>query len=163
MLATNATHFVFTAEELAEIRHEMEHYEDTRAASIGALKIVQKARGWVCDDAIPAIAVVLGISAADVEGVATFYSMIFRCPVGRNVVKICDSISCFLVDFETVRDAAMAHTGLAWGETSADGRYTLLPVCCLGNCDKAPALMINDDTYGPVAAADVPALLERYL
>ncbi len=162
MLATSATNFALSAEELHEIRHEMEHYEDSRAASIEALKIVQKHRGWVCDDAIPAIAAVLGISAPDVEGVATFYSMIFRSPVGRNVVKICDSISCFLTGLDELSDAVMAHTGLGWGETSADGRYTLLPVCCLGNCDKAPAVMINDDTFGPVTPADVPALLERY-
>ena len=162
MIASSAPGFRLSEAELAEIHHEMSHYEDPRAASIEALKAVQKHRGWVPDEAIGAIATVIGIPASDVEGVATFYNMIFRRPVGRHVIKVCDSISCFLTGYDALRDALMAHTGLGYGETGADGRYTLLPVCCLGNCDKGPTLMIDDDTHGPVAPADVPALLERY-
>jgi NADH-quinone oxidoreductase subunit E len=162
MIASSAPGFRLSEAELAEIHHEMGHYEDPRAASIEALKAVQKHRGWVPDEAIGAIAAVIGIPASDVEGVATFYNMIFRRPVGRHVIKVCDSISCFLTGYDALRDALMAHTGLGYGETGADGRYTLLPVCCLGNCDKGPTLMIDDDTHGPVAPADVPALLERY-
>lgn len=162
MIASSAPGFRLSEAELAEIHHEMGHYEDPRAASIEALKAVQKHRGWVPDAAIDAIAAVIGIPASDVEGVATFYNMIFRRPVGRHVIKVCDSISCFLTGYDALKDALMAHTGLGYGETSADSRYTLLPVCCLGNCDKGPTLMIDDDTHGPVAPADVPALLERY-
>lgn len=162
MIASSAPGFRLSEAELAEIHHEMSHYEDPRAASIEALKAVQKHRGWVPDAAIDAIAAVIGIPASDVEGVATFYNMIFRRPVGRHVIKVCDSISCFLTGYDALKDALMAHTGLGYGETSADSRYTLLPVCCLGNCDKGPTLMIDDDTHGPVAPADVPALLERY-
>ena len=160
--ASSAPGFRLAEAELAEIHHEMGHYEDPRAASIEALKVVQKHRGWVPDAAIAAIAAEIGIPASDVEGVATFYNMIFRRPVGRHVIKVCDSISCFLTGYDALKDALMAHTGLGYGETSADSRYTLLPVCCLGNCDKGPTLMIDDDTHGPVAPADVPALLERY-
>ena len=162
LIASSSPDFRLTEAELAEIHHEMGHYEDPRAASIEALKAVQKRRGWVPDGAIDAIAAVIGIPASDVEGVATFYNMIFRRPVGRHVVKVCDSIACFLTGYDELKDAIMAHTGLGWGETSADGRYTLLPVCCLGNCDKGPTLMIDDDTHGPVDPAEVPALLERY-
>ena len=162
MIASSAPDFRLSEAELADIHHEMGHYEDPRAASIEALKAVQKHRGWVPDEAIGAIATVIGIPASDVEGVATFYNMIFRRPVGRHVIKVCDSISCFLTGYDALRDALMAQTGLGYGETGADGRYTLLPVCCLGNCDKGPTLMIDDDTHGPVAPADVPALLERY-
>lgn len=148
--------------ELAVIRHEVAHYENPRAACIGALKAVQEARGWVPDAAIPAIAAELGITAADVEGVATFYSMIFRHPVGRHVIKVCDSIACYLTGYEELLAAIHSATGLDWGQTGADGRFTLLPVCCLGNCDKAPSLMIDDDTWGPVDPAEIPELLERY-
>jgi len=162
LIARSATGFRLSEAELAEIRHEMGHYEDPRAASIEAQTAVQKHRGWVPDEAIDAIAAVIGIPASDVEGVATFYNMIFRRPVGRHVIKVCDSISCFLTGYDALKDALMAQTGLGYGETGADGRYTLLPVCCLGNCDKGPTLMIDDDTHGPVAPADVPALLERY-
>lgn len=162
MIASSAPDFRLSEAELAEIHHEMGHYEDPRAASIEALKAVQKHRGWVPDAAIAAIAAEIGIPASDIEGVATFYNMIFRRPVGRHVIKVCDSISCFLTGYDALKDALMAHTGLGYGETGADSRYTLLPVCCLGNCDKGPTLMIDDDTHGPVAPADVPALLERY-
>ena len=153
---------MLSVEELDEIRTEMGHYEDPRAASIEALKAVQKHRGWVPDGAIGAIATVLGIPAADVEGVATFYNMIFRRPVGRHVIKVCDSISCHLTGYEALLGAIRAQTGLGYGETSRDGRFTLLPVCCLGNCDKGPTLMIDDDTHGPVDIEQVPDLLERY-
>ena len=78
------------------------------------------------------------------------------------MIKICDSISCFLTGYEELRAEISRQTGLDWGGTTADGRFTLLPVCCLGNCDKGPTLMIDDDTHGPVAPAEVTALLERY-
>jgi len=89
--------FVLSAEERDAIEHEKHHYEDPRAASIEALKIVQKKRGWVPDGAIYAIAEVLSIPASDVEGVATFYSQIFRQPVGRNVIRYCDSVVCHIM------------------------------------------------------------------
>lgn len=154
--------FALSPEERAEIEHEMGHYEDPRAASIEALKIVQKHWGWVPDGAIAAIGEVLGIPASDVEGVATFYNLIFRRPVGRNVIKVCDSLSCHLTGYDAVREKISSTIGIQHGETTADGRYTLLPICCLGACDRAPVLMINDDTHFNVTPAGVPALLEPY-
>lgn len=150
------------AEERAAIEHVLSHYEDSRAASIDALRIVQKRRGWVPDDAICGIASVLGISAADVEGVATFYSRIFRQPVGRHVIFVCDSVSCFLTDYQAIVDALGSKLGIGYGQTTADGRFTLLPICCLGNCDKGPSIMIDDDTHGPVSVGQLDSLLERY-
>lgn len=154
--------FALSETERSAIEHEMHHYEDPRAASIEALKIIQKQRGWVPDGAIHAIAAVLGIPASDVEGVATFYSQIFRQPVGRHIIRVCDSMTCFIGGHESVLGAIQQQLGIAPGQTSADNRFTLLPVCCLGNCDKAPALMIDDDTFGNVSAAAVGQLLEAY-
>ena len=154
--------FALSETERSAIEHEMHHYEDPRAASIEALKIVQKQRGWVPDGAIHAIAEVLGIPASDVEGVATFYSQIFRQPVGRHIIRVCDSMTCFIGGHESVLGAIQQQLGIAPGQTTADKRFTLLPVCCLGNCDKAPALMIDDDTFGNVSAAAVGQLLEAY-
>ena len=141
---------------------EVGHYEQPQAACIEALKIVQRRYGWVPDGAIGAIAKVLGIGPASVEGVATFYSLIFRQPVGRHVVLVCDSSSCFLSGFDELKQALASHLGIDYGQTTEDGRFTLLPVCCLGACDGAPALMIDDDTYGPVSPDDLPGLLEGY-
>ncbi|EKM94188.1 NADH dehydrogenase subunit E [Stutzerimonas degradans] len=154
--------FALSAAERSAIGHEMHHYEDPRAASIEALKIVQKARGWVPDGAADAIGELLGIPASDVEGVATFYSQIFRQPVGRHIIRVCDSMTCFIGGHESILEALQRQLGIAPGQTTADGRFTLIPVCCLGNCDKAPALMIDDDTFGDVRSEGVAALLEAY-
>jgi len=154
--------FALSDSERTAIEHELHHYEDSRAASIEALKIVQKARGWVPDGAIPAIGEMLGIPASDVEGVATFYSQIFRQPVGRHIIRVCDSMTCYIGGHESVLASIGQQLAIGPGQTSADGRFTLLPVCCLGNCDKAPALMIDDDTFGDVQPEDIIRLLEAY-
>ncbi|SFI07989.1 NADH dehydrogenase subunit E [Pseudomonas guineae] len=155
--------FALSDAERSAIEHEMHHYEDPRAASIEALKIVQKARGWVPDGAADAIGEVLGIPASDVEGVATFYSQIFRQPVGRHIIRVCDSMTCYIGGHESVVESIQQQLGIGLGQTSADGRFTLLPVCCLGNCDKAPALMVDDDTFGDVNAGSIGQLLEAYV
>jgi len=160
IVATDA--FALSDAERREIEHEIGHYPDARAASIEALKIVQKHRGWVPDGAIAPVAAMLGIPAADLEGVATFYSLIFRHPVGRHVVKVCDSIACHLTGFEEVRDALVSTLGVRFGETTPDGRFTLLPICCLGACDRGACLMIDDDLHGPVDPSRVKQLLEPY-
>ncbi len=154
--------FVLSETERSAIEHEMHHYEDPRAASIEALKIVQKARGWVPDGACDAIGAILGIPASDVEGVATFYSQIFRVPVGRHIIRVCDSMTCYIGGHESVLDSIKNEIGIEPGQTTADNRFTLIPVCCLGNCDKAPALMIDDDTFGDVQPGGVAQLLEAY-
>ncbi|MGB4074390.1 MAG: NADH-quinone oxidoreductase subunit NuoE [Pseudomonas sp.] len=155
--------FTLSETERSAIEHEMHHYEDPRAASIEALKIVQKARGWVPDGAADAIGEILGIPASDVEGVATFYSQIFRQPVGRHIIRVCDSMTCFIGGHENVLGSIKTELGIDPGQTTADGRFTLLPVCCLGNCDKAPAVMIDDDTFGNIQPDGVAKLLEPYV
>lgn len=154
--------FALSEAERSAIEHEMHHYEDPRAASIEALKIVQKARGWVPDGAADAIGAILGIPASDVEGVATFYSQIFRQPVGRHIIRVCDSMTCFVGGHENVLASLKDQLGIVPGQTTTDGRFTLLPVCCLGNCDKAPAVMIDDDTFGNLDGDSVAELLEAY-
>lgn len=154
--------FTLTDEERREIEHEMTHYDDARAATIEALKIVQHHRGWVPDGACGAIGEVIGIPGADVEGVATFYSLIFRRPVGRHVIKVCDSIACFLTGYGDILNAISYQLGIKYGETTPDGRFTLLPICCLGACDKGPAIMIDDDTHGNLTPENIGKILEQY-
>ena len=144
------------------IEHELAHYADGRAASIGALKVVQQHRGWVPDEAIPQIASMIGLSAAELDGVATFYSLIFRQPVGRHVIKVCDSISCFLTGYDQVRQGLEQKLGIRYGQTTSDGRFTLLPICCLGACDRGAALMVDDDLHGNVTAQGLDRILEAY-
>lgn len=154
--------FELSAEERVQIQSEIAHYPDSRAASIGALKIVQAHRGWVPDGAIKPVADMIGMGEAELEGVATFYSLIFRQPVGRHVIKLCDSIACHLTGYEALRDALQEKLGIDFGQTSADQRFTLLPICCLGACDRGPVMMIDDDTHGDVRIEKLDALLEAY-
>lgn len=154
--------YVMAPEDRAEIEHAIGHYDDSRAASIDALKIIQRRHGWVPDGAIPLIGKLLDIPAADVEGVATFYNRIYRQPVGRHVIAVCDSIGCFLMGYEQIYGALQAKLGIKPGQTTADGRFTLLPVVCLGACDRAPVLLVNENTHFNVSVDTLDQLLEQY-
>ncbi len=118
--------FALSETERSAIEHEMHHYEDPRAASIEALKIVQKERGWVPDGAIHAIGEVLGIPASDVEGVATFYSQIFRQPVGRHIIRVCDSMVCYIGGMSR----SSARSRASWASASARPPPTAVSPCC---------------------------------
>lgn len=154
---------ILTHDEVHEIEHFIHHYPDPRAACLDALKIVQRRNGWVDDAQINAIAQVLGMTVADLDGVATFYNRIYRRPVGRHVILICDSIACFLMGSESLSEAFQRELGIQFGQTTTDGRFTLLPICCLGNCDKGPTLMIDEDTHSLVEVSSVQQLLEKYV
>ena len=154
--------FILSDEEQRAIEQAMHHYEDARAATIDALKIVQKSRRWVSDAAVEAIAAVLGIAAAEVDGVATLYNRIYRQPVGRHVVLVCDSIGCHLSGYEKVYERIQELLGIQPGQTTPDDRFTILPVVCLGACDRAPVLLIDENTHFQVTPENVAAVLEQY-
>jgi NADH-quinone oxidoreductase subunit E len=149
-------------EEKREIEEEMQNYADRKSVTIDALKIVQRHRGWVSDEAIQDIAQFLNMAPADLDGVATFYNLIFRKPVGRHVIMVCNSISCWIMCYEGVRDALRDRLQIDMGQTTPDGRFTLLPNVCLGICDHAPALMIDEDTFTDLDKTRLEELLDRY-
>ncbi|WP_044006081.1 NADH-quinone oxidoreductase subunit NuoE [Buchnera aphidicola] len=157
-----STTFTLTTFEINEIEKQKKYYENSRSVSIEALKIVQKKRGWVCDQAIIEIANILNLNPSEVESVATFYSQIYRQPVGRNVIRYCDSVVCYLTGYEKIKKFLEDYLFIKIGNTTVDGRFTLLPVCCLGNCDKAPTIMINEDLYSHLNPDLIPNLLELY-
>ncbi|QIE02273.1 NADH-quinone oxidoreductase subunit NuoE [Buchnera aphidicola] len=154
--------FQLTNEEINEIENQKKYYENFRAISIEALKIVQKKRGWISDQAIYAIAEILQIPPSEIEGVATFYSQIFRQPVGRNIIRYCDSVVCFLTGYKEIKSTLEKLLKIKIGETTKDNQFTLLPICCLGNCDKGPTIMINEDIYSFLTPESIPSILERY-
>ena len=153
---------MLTKDVLEEIEHEAGLYETRQAACIDALKIVQKHHRWVSDEAVGDIARALDMSPDAVDSVATFYNGIYRKPVGRHVILVCNSVSCWVMDYEKLRNALQQKLGIQLGQTTADGRFTLLPVQCLGNCDHAPTLMIGEDTYNDVDAAKLDGILAKY-
>jgi NADH-quinone oxidoreductase subunit E len=136
-----------SAEELAEIDAELAHVPYKSAAAIDALKIVQQHRGWVSDESLAAIARHLEMSAAELEGIATFYNLIFRRPVGERVILLCNSVSCWIKGCDGLQGRISEELGIGLGETTPDNRFTLLPVTCLGACDKAPVMMVGDDLH----------------
>jgi len=149
-------------EERQEIEAELPHYEDAGALSVDALKIVQRHRGWVDDDGLADCAEILDLSVHELEGVATFYNLIFRKPVGRHVMLLCDSISCWVCGYDALCGRLQERLGVPLGGTTGDDRFTLLPMNCLGNCDHAPTLMIDDDLYDDVTPEQVDDLLKEY-
>jgi NADH-quinone oxidoreductase subunit E len=152
---------MLTEEERREIEEELGHYSQKRAACIEALKIVQRHRGWISDE-IADIAEMLDMSVDELDNVATFYSLIFRKPVGRHVILICDSVSCWVTGYDPLRDHIEKRLGIGLGETTADGRFTLLPTACLGACDLAPVMMIDDILYGNLTPDKIDELLAKH-
>jgi NADH-quinone oxidoreductase subunit E len=153
---------VLSPEERQEIEAEFGHYPDKRALTIDAMKIVQKHRGWVSDEALKDVSEILGVSVSELDSVATFYNLIFRKPVGRHVIMVCDSISCWMMGYDRLRDHLTSRLGIKMGETTADGRFTLLPIVCLGTCDHAPAMMVDEDLHRDLDTEKVDSILEQY-
>jgi NADH-quinone oxidoreductase subunit E len=153
---------LLTAEEQKEINEELAHYPNKQAVCIDAMLIVQRHRGWVSDEAIRDIAGALEMSEADLDGVATFYNLIRRKPVGRHVALICDSVSCWIMGCDRVRDQLCTRLGTTLGGSTADGRFTLLPAVCLGACDHAPAILVDRDLYTNVDEGKIDQILTAY-
>jgi NADH-quinone oxidoreductase subunit E len=149
---------VLSNSELEQINAEIAHVPYRSAVAIDALKIVQAHRGWVSDESLRAIARHLEMSAEELEGVATFYNLIYRRPVGDKVILLCNSITCWIKGCDQLREQISQQLGVEPGETTGDGRYTLLPVTCLGACDKAPVMMVGDDLHQDLDAAALRVL-----
>lgn len=153
---------MLTEEEIQEIGVEVSHYDQKRAACIEALKIVQRHRRWVNDESLRDIAALLGMSPDELDNVATFYNLIYRQPVGRHVIHVCNSVSCWIMGYAAVRARLSEKLGVPLGGTSADDRFTLLPIQCLGTCDHAPALMIDEDLYRDLTPEQIDGVLAKY-
>lgn len=153
---------MLTEKEIDEIKEEIKQYPYPAVACIDALKIVQNHRGWISDESVRDIAQLLSISNEEVDGVATFYSRIYRKPVGRNIILICDSVSCMILGYESLYEHISKKLGIIFGGTTSDGRFTLLPISCLGDCDNAPAMMINNDHFNKLTLERIDELLTRY-
>jgi NADH-quinone oxidoreductase subunit E len=132
-----------------------------KAAMLEALKLVQEAEGFVSDAHLAEAASTLGVTSAEIDSLATFYSHIFRKPVGDTVILLCDGLSCYLCGADAVRDAVMQQLGIGFGETTPDGKFTLINTACVGGCDRAPAALVGPDRtlVGPLSADDLAALI----
>jgi len=153
---------MLTPEEIEAIKNEFPRYEQKRGAGVEALKIVQRRRGWVSDESLAAVAEWVEMTPDELDGVATFYNHIFRKPVGRHVILLCSSVTCWVMGYENVYRFLQTRLGIDFGETSPDGRFTLLPHACLGCCDHAPAMMIDDDLHVDLDPETIDHILAGY-
>ncbi|MBS0029102.1 NADH-quinone oxidoreductase subunit NuoE [Chitinophaga sp. 22321] len=154
---------MLSAIEIEQITHELQQVPVKKAACIEALKIVQQQRRWISDESVADIASILEMSTAEVDSIATFYNLIFRQPVGRHVILLCDSISCYVMGYTEIKQQLMELLQIKYGQTTADERFTLLPNACLGTCDHAPALMIDNDLYRDLKPGELSQILDQYL
>lgn len=144
------------------IEAELALYPQKQAACIDALKIVQRERGWVSDEVLKDVAALLGMTPHELDAVATFYNLIYRRPVGRHVIHVCDSVSCWVMGCDQVCARLEQRLGIEMGQTTPDGRFTLLPICCLGACDHAPAMLVDGELAEDLTVEKVDRLLEQY-
>jgi NADH-quinone oxidoreductase E subunit len=154
---------VFVGPVRARLEDLFPKYPTKQACLLPALWMVQEARGWISPAAIGEVAEVLGLTPAYVRGVATFYTMYHLHPVGRHFIQVCGTSPCHLCGSDDVLKAILKATGCGdLGTTSADGRFTVVEVECLGACGFATPVLIDDDFHDSVTPERVPGILARY-
>jgi NADH-quinone oxidoreductase subunit E len=121
--------------------------------------LLQDRFGYLSDPLLEEVAALVGMTPLEVEEIATFYEFIYRKPVGSHVVHVCDGVVCWIHEHESVLDYLRIKLGIDYGQTTADGRFTLLPTCCLGYCDRAPAMMIDRKLYGRLTPERIDQIL----
>ena len=133
---------MLTEEEKSELEKEIEGYVHRHAAKISVLNWLQEKRGWISGETMQDAADFLEISVDELESVASFYNLIYRKPVGKKVIHLCDSATCWMMGEPDVRKTIQETLNIEMGQTTEDGEYTLLPIVCLGNCDNAPTMLV---------------------
>jgi NADH-quinone oxidoreductase subunit E len=137
------------------------HADHPREMVVDVLLALQDHHGFLSDDAVEAAAALLGMSPLEVEELATFYTFIYREPVGEYVIHVCDSVICWMDGYESLKDYLCKKLDVAVGATTADGLFTLLPACCIGYCDLSPAMLINRKVYGHLTPQKIDGILEK--
>ena len=137
----------FGPKAMAEYQQILARYPERRAALMPVLWLVQREFGWISPSAQRYVAELMELPVAWVEGVVSFYTMYWRRPMGRSHIAICTNLSCYLRGAEDIYDAVCRRTGVAAGEVSADGKWSVERAECLGSCDTAPMLQLNNDRY----------------
>jgi len=143
------------------IEEKIAHADHPREMVVDVMMALQEHCGFLTDDAVEAVAALLEMSPLEVEELATFYTFIYREPVGKYVIHVCDSVICWMDGFESIQDYLCRKLNIAVGDTSADGLFTLLPVCCIGYCDLSPAMLINRKVYGNLTPQKIDEILDK--
>ncbi|WP_246068425.1 NADH-quinone oxidoreductase subunit NuoE [Microbulbifer harenosus] len=150
-----------STEEIRDIDAEAGHYPHKSAVLLEALRIVQQHRGWVSDGSLQALASYLKCPIAELEALATYYQLIFREPVGKHVIYCCNSVSCWMLGGDGLQAHLQNRLQISPGESSRDGLFTLLETPCLGDCDRAPVMMVGREMYRQLSRETLDAMLSE--
>jgi NADH-quinone oxidoreductase subunit E len=137
------------------------HAEAPREQAVDVMFELQDHFGYMSDEAMVEASKLLGMTTLELEELATFYDHIYREPVGKYVIHVCDSAICWMNDHQSVTDHIRSRLGVEVGGTTADGLFSLLPVCCIGYCDRAPAMTINRRVFGRLTPEKIDRILSR--
>jgi NADH-quinone oxidoreductase subunit E len=135
--------------------------EIPREKALDVMFVLQRRYGYLCDEALERGARILGLTPLELEELATFYDFIYREPVGRYVIHVCDGVVCWMHHGNAIFGHLRRRLGVELGQTSADGMFTLLPVSCIGDCHNAPSMLINGRFHGRLTPSGVDRILEE--
>ena len=144
-----------------ELERRIAEADHPKELVVDVMMACQEAFGYLSDEAVAIAAGMLGMTPLEVEELATFYTYIYREPVGKYVIHVCDSVICWMAGYLPLRDYLSKKLGIEMGETTPDGRFTLLPACCLGYCDRAPAMMVNKTVYGFLTPEKIDEIIDN--
>ncbi|RLB76664.1 MAG: NADH-quinone oxidoreductase subunit NuoE [Deltaproteobacteria bacterium] len=145
-----------------KLKEIIKDYEGKRQALLPCLHYIQKKHGYINEKVMSFLAKELGIPRVDIYGVVSFYSMFSLQPQGKYVIRVCASLSCYLKGSNNILNTLKEVLGIDAGETTPDGKFTIEEVSCLGLCDKAPAMMINNKDYINLTSDKVKNIIESY-
>jgi len=145
----------------SELEQKIAHTDHPRELVVDVMFALQAHYGYLSDAAVTETAALVGMTTVEVDELATFYPFVYREPVGRYVIHVCDSVVCWMGGYESLQDHLMQRLAIPLGGTTADGLFTLLPVCCIGYCDRAPAILINKKVYGELTPEKLDSLIAR--
>ena len=143
------------------LENQIAHADHRREMVVDIMLALQEHYGYLSDEAVAEVAALLEMSPLEVEELATFYTFIYREPVGKYVIHVCDSLICWMDGYESIKNYLCKKLDIEVGATTADGLFTLLPVCCIGYCDLSPAMLINRKVYGNLTAEKIDEILEK--
>lgn len=147
---------------VAEIGKIKGKYQDPRSCLLPSLYVVQRENGWIAPEAMAEIGELLNVPKATIKGVATFYSMFIHKPMGRHLIQLCTNVACLIMGAERLVDLLKAKYGLEPNGTTADGRFSLVIMECIGACGTAPAMLVDTDFHDNLNEENIIKILESY-
>jgi NADH-quinone oxidoreductase subunit E len=143
------------------LKDHIANIDHPRELVVDVMFTLQDHYGYLSDEAVKEAAELLEMTPLEVDEIATFYTFVYREPVGKYVIHVCDSVICWMDGYESIKDYLCTKLAIDVGETTADGLFTLLPVCCIGYCDMSPAMLINRKVYGHLNPEKIDSILEK--